>query len=164
LGREWLVQRLVNEDNASVSSSYDDWINWFGLGNGGTDGIDYLTAISPTDSDLGLSSEVPIHASDVACADYRSSWYWKHPIDSISYQQDGANNNKYLIKKITITIGTDDANDTTTDNNYLNEAALFCSDSASSHNGAQHVFSRVTFPTIVKDTFRELIFEWYIYV
>ncbi len=163
-GREWLAQRLINANNPSVPTDHNDFINWIGLGKGGTNGIDWLTAIDPTDTDIGLSSEVPIHATDTACADFRSSWYYKHHFDSIVYEQDPPNGNKYLIMKITITIGTDDANDTTTNNHYLNEAVLFVSDSSISHNGNFYPFSRITFPTIVKDTSREIIFEWYIYV
>ncbi len=162
LGREWLLNRMTETDNASISPTYTDYISWLGVGIGGT-GVDPLVPTAPTDSDTNLDTEVPIHATDTACADYRTGNYYKHPFDTILFEQDPANGNSYIIIKIITTLGTDDANNASPNNN-LSEAGLFVSQSNVSHNGDQYLFSRVTFPTIIKDTSRQIVFIWYIYL
>ncbi len=160
--REWIAERILNTNNASTSTTPAMWINWLGVGSGGAPVGDPLNPNTPVSTNTDLDTALPIHATDTNCADFDGSDYYKHPFDSIEYQQDASNNNEYLIAKITTTIGTDDANDSGSQN--LNEAGLFVSDSdAGGASGPFYLFSRVTFPTIVKDITRQLMFIWYIY-
>lgn len=161
-GREWIAERIFNTDNANISSGPTEFICWFGLGSGGAPIGDPLNPTTPTSLDTDLDTELPIHASDGNCADFRTGNYYKHPFDTVGFQQDPANSNKWLISKVTITIGTDDANGAGSQN--LNEAGLFFAASdAGGYSGTFFMFSRVTFPTLYKDDTRQLVFMWYIY-
>ena len=158
-GREWIAERIFNTENGNTSTDKDMFISWFGLGQGGAPIADPLTPDAPLSTDTGLDTEVPIHATDTNCADYRTGNYFKHPFDSVTFEQDASNNNEYLIANCTITIANDDAN-----GYNINEAGLFLSDSTTGgHSGPFYLFARVTFPTIVKDSTRQLMFVWYIY-
>lgn len=166
VGREWIASRLCNVENTNISSSSgplpEDFISWLGLGDAGTPAGDPLDPTTPVNTLTGLSNEIPINAIDTDCADFRTGppdAYYKHPFDQIEFQQDPANENNYLIIKITTTISTLDAN-----GYNLSEAALFTSNSdTGEHTGPFNIFSIVTFPTIVKDNSRQLVFYWYLY-
>jgi len=161
-GREWIAERIFAVNNTNISSDPAWWINWFGIGSGGAPVGDPLTPTSPISTNTDLDTPLPINPTDTNLADFDGSDYYKHPFDSIVYEQDAANSNKYLIAKITTTIGTDDGNGSGSQN--INEAGLFMSSSDSGgHSGPFMIFSRVTFPTIVKDITRQLMFIWYIY-
>ena len=167
-GREIIAMRLVGVNNAFITASEDDAIYWLGLGSGGATVGDPLTPIPPTNLDTDLDTEVPLHETDtVNCTDYRNSAYNKHALDSVVFEQDASNDSKYLIAKITTTIGTDDALNNVGGSDYsINEAGLFASDSDTAgigNTGPFSLFARVTFPSIVKTNTRELIFVWYIY-
>ena len=157
--REYVAERILNTNNVNTSTTPDMFISWLGVGDGGTPVGDPLNPTAPVNTDTDLSNEVPVSTTDTNCADYRSGAYWKKPIGSIEFEQDSSNNNEYLIGKLTITLGTDDAN-----GYNLSEAGLFVSSSASGgHAGPFYMFSIVTFPTIVKDSSRQLLFLWYLY-
>lgn len=159
VGREWIASRICNQNNSNISADEDEFISWFGLGVGGAPIGDPLNPTTPVNTDTGLSSEIGIHATDTNLADYRAGYYYKHPFDSIEFQQDPLNDNSWLILKITTTISNEDAN-----GHNLNEAGLFTSNSdAGEHTGPFNIFSIVTFPTIVKDDSRQLVFYWYLY-
>lgn len=162
-GREWIAERIFNVENSSTSTDKDEFISWFGIGQGGADIVnDPLTAYNPASGDTDLASEVGLGIGVDApgqYADFRSGDYFKHPFDSIVFEQDVNNNNEWLIVKITTTLNAEDAN-----GNFINEAGLFTSTSLSAgHSGPFHIFSRVTFPTLVKNSDRQLVFVWYIY-
>ncbi len=158
-GREWIASRICNLNNGNISQDEDEFISWFGLGNGGAPIGDPLNPNTPINDMTNLSNEVAIHTTDIECADYRAGSYYKHPLDSIVFQQDTLNDDKYLIIKITTTISIDHANGFN-----LNEAGLFTSNNdAGEHLGPFNIFSIVTFPTIVKDDSRQLVFYWYLY-
>lgn len=160
VGREWVASRIVNVENTNITPDEDEFISWLGLGTGGAPVGDPLNPNTPLNTDNGLSTEIGISSSDANCADLRTGLYYKHPFDSVEFQQDPSNNNQWLIIKITTTIGTDDAN-----GNNLNEAGLFTSaSSAGAYGGPFNIFSLVTFPTIVKDNTRQIMFMWYLYV
>ena len=166
LGREILAQRLVNQNNSYLSDSTngkDQFVSWLGLGDGGVNVSDPYTPIAPVISDDGLSSEVMINSTDSSCADLRvipTAGYYKKYFDSIIFETDSLNENRYLILKITTTLSVDDA-----DGEQLSEAGLFTSaSSAGGYGGQFNLFARVTFPTIIKDSSRRLIFIWYLYV
>ena len=158
-GREWLGSRIFNVQNSSISATPSEFIAWLGLGDQGTPISDPLNPTPPTNDDTGLNNDIMINATDSTDGDYRLSpvvGYYKHPIDSVVYEQDSNNSNAYLICKVTTTIGPNDAN------GYdLSEAGLF---TAVDQDGPFHIYSRVTFPTIVKDSSRILTFVWFIYV
>jgi len=158
-GREWVAERLFDTENGNTSTDKDMFISWFGLGEGGCPIADPLTPDAPQSTDTDLDTEVPIHATNTVYADFRSGNYYKHPFDSVTFEQDPSNNSEYLIANCAITIGSDDANGFN-----LNEAGLFLSTTTSGgHSGPFYLFARVTFPTIVKDSTRQLMFIWYIY-
>ena len=159
-GREWIGERLFNTDNTYVDTTADQFISWLGLGSGGCPVGDPLNPTAPSNTDTDLDTEVPINASDPTCADFRAGAYYKHPFDSVEFIQDTDNDNKYLICRVTTTIGIDDAN-----GYNLSEAGLFvCDSSAGGATGPFKLFSRITFPSIVKTSDRQLGFIWYIYV
>jgi hypothetical protein len=159
-GREWIASRLVNISNPNVTMTKEMFISWLGVGTGGAPIADPLNPISPNSADLNLLTEIPFNATSTEYADFRSAAYYKHPFDSIVFEQDVQNDNKFLILNITTTIGTDDCNGAN-----INEAALFLSTSlAPAFAGPFSIFSKITFPTIVKSDTRQLVFVWYIYV
>lgn len=167
LGRETLAQRLVNLDNAYVSQSKDEFLSWFGLGDGGVDIADPFVPIAPIITDDDLSSRIMINATDSSCADYHTvasgypeEGYYKKPFDSITFEADELNANRWLVLRIATTITANDANGA-----QLSEAGLFTSTSSGGgHSGNFSLFSKVTFPTIVKTDTRRLVFVWYLYL
>lgn len=167
LGREWLAQRIVDKNNTNVTPTNDEYINWFGLGDGGVITGDPFTPSPPVITDTDLSSRVMINATDSSAADYHTvasgypeEGYYKIPFDSIEFEQDSNNDDNWLVIKITITVGVDDAN-----GKQLSEAGLFTAASnAGGYSGNFNIFSRVTFPSIVKTSDRRIIFNWYLYV
>jgi len=160
-GREWIASRICNLENTdpSVTAMPDEFISWLGLGNGGAPVGDPLNPNTPADDIDNLSIEIPIHVSDNNCADFRGGSYYKHPLDSIEFKQDDLLDDRWLILKVTTTISVDHAN-----GYNLNEAGLFTSNTDDGgHTGPFNIFSIVTFPTIVKDDSRQLVFYWYLY-
>jgi len=165
-GREILAQRLVNQANPYITdatNAKDQYVAWLGLGDGGVAVADPYTPIAPVVSDNSLSSEVMINGTDSSCGDYKATptaGYYKKYFDSIVFEQDTLNENRYLILKIQITLTVDDAN-----GEQLSEAGLFTAASnGGGYSGDFNLFARVTFPTIIKDSSRRLIFIWYLYV
>lgn len=167
LGREWLAQRIVNVSNGSVTPDKDEFISWFGVGDGGVILGDPFTPIPPVITDTDLASRVMINATDSSAADYHvispgypEEGYYKIPFDNVEFEQDLQNDDAWLVVKITITVGIDDAN-----GNQLSEAGLYTAASSSGgYSGNFNIFSRVTFPSIVKTSDRRVIFNWYLYV
>lgn len=166
-GREQLIQRMVNFENPAVSSTKDEFLTWFGLGDGGVLPADPFDPIPPILTDTGLYSLAMINATDSSSADYHTvdpshpeEGYYKIPFDSVEFEQDSMNDDKWLVVKISTTVGVDDAN-----NYQLSEAGLYTADSSSGgYTGQFTLFSRVTFPSIIKTVDRRLIFRWFLYV
>jgi hypothetical protein len=167
LGRELLAQRLVNTENAFASPTKDEFLTWFGLGDGGVDIADPFVPVAPIISDDDLSARVMINATDSSNSDYHvvsggypEEGYYKKPFDSVTFEADVLNGNRWLILRVSVTIGANDAN-----GNNLSEAGLFCAESgAGGYSGQFSMFSKVTFPTIVKTDARRLVFVWYLYL
>ena len=161
-GREGLLQSAFRIRNTHITPLEDEFICWFGLGNGGCPPADQLNPTAPTVEDLDLFRPVMINASDATCADFRTTpveGYYKHPFDIVSFEQDPDNYNYWLIGRISTTISNEDAN-----GYNLNEAGLFsAASSAGSYLGNFSLYARVTFPTIVKTDSRQLLFVWYVY-
>lgn len=166
-GREWLLQRIMGASHSNVPSTKDEWINWFGLGTGGVLDSDPLDPVPPTLTDTDLQTRSMINATDSSAADfhvispgYPEEGFYKIPFDSVEFEQDPLNDDKWLVTKIIVTIGVDDSN-----GKQLSEAGLFTAESdAGGYSGAFHLFARVTFPSIVKTVDRRLVFSWYLYV
>ena len=160
-GREWLAERAFNTDNASVTTTPTEFISWLGLGDGGAPIGDPLNPTAPVSTDTALSNEIFINTTDTTCTDWRVSAFYKKPFDSLAFEQDAGNANKYLIAKVTTTIASADSN-----GENINEAGLFvCPSSAGGvgNTGPWDLFSRVTFSTIAKTSARQLVLIWYIY-
>jgi len=161
-GREWLISRAFNVVNANIIPQPDEYITWFGVGDGGAPIGDPLNPTSPTNLDVDLDNPVMINATDSTCADYRlipDVGYYKHPFDSLTYEQDGDNYNYWLIARVSTTLGANDANGFN-----LNEAGLYTAASdTGGYAGPFNLYARVTFPTIVKNSSRQLLFVWYVY-
>lgn len=167
VGREWIAQRIVDIANTSVPSSKDEFITWFGLGDGGVILGDPLNPTPPTLEDIALSSQIMITTVAGTVADYNTvdgthpeTGYYKMPFDSVAFEQDILNDDKWLVIKIITTVGVTYANE-----KELSEAGLFTAESSSGgYSGQFTLFSRVTFPSIVKTSDRRLIFSWFLYV
>jgi hypothetical protein len=162
-GREWLAERAFNTNNTNTTTTPSQFICWLGLGDGGCPPGDPLNPDSPTSLDTDLANEIPINPTDTNCTDWRvgESAFFKKPFDSIVFEQDAGNSNKWLISKVTITIASADSN-----GENINEAGLFvCASSAGGvgNVGPWAIAARCTFPTIVKTVARQLMFLWYIY-
>ena len=166
-GREWLAQRIVDRNNSNVTSTKDEYINWFGLGDGGVIPGDPFNPMPPIINETELKSRIMINATDSSAADYHAvspgypeEGYYKIPFDTITFEQDAQNDDAWLVIKITVTVGIDDAN-----GKQLSEAGLFTAESnMGGYSGNFSIFSRVTFPSIVKTADRRLIFNWFLYV
>lgn len=163
-GREWVAERLFNTDNIDTTSDQTMFICWFGVGTGGTGG-DPLVPVNPSSTDTELNNEAAItnDSTSSTYADYRLGYWYKHPFDSLQFEQDPNNDNRYLVVKVTTTLTNAECN--FVGHNQLSEAGLFCN--ASSAGGASGIFTlfaRVTFSTIEKNNLRSIVFTWYIYV
>ena len=155
-------------------------IQWFGVGDGGVNPADPLDPTPPIITDEYLYSPVmisdstsalyadPHTAGEVRPADgyvYPSTGFYKkifdqEPTNQIEFLTDILNDDKYLVIKITTTIGVNDAN-----GQQLSEAGLFSAESATGgYAGQFSIFARVTYPTLIKTSERRLIFVWYLYV
>lgn len=167
-GREMLAQALVGINNSNVTTSNENhFVTWFGLGTGGVDPADPLDPVAPIITEDELNELVMINATDasnadyhVAGGDYPETGYYKKPFDNVEFEPDILNDNRWLVIKITTTVGPDDAN-----GYNLSEAGLYSAASSSPGYGGQFaLFARVTYPTIVKTDSRRISFIWYLYV
>lgn len=153
--REIILQRMVNRNRVTNSGEKDLFINWISIGSGGALVTDPLNPIAPTLFDTGLVNQIVIDATNTS---YTSSGKLK-PFDAIDILQDEANDDRYLIAKITTTIARSEANV-----NDINEAALWLTNSSDPVNATLNkLFSRVTFSTVRKDDNRELVLVWYLF-
>jgi hypothetical protein len=175
-GREILAQRLVNLENTNVTGTKDEYISWFGLGDGGVRPADPLDPTPPITTDEYLYSPIPVSdATGSVYADFHTagdttpaggsypatgSYVKRFDTNGIEFSQDVLNDSKYLVIQITTTIGVSDAN-----GYQLSEAGLFTAESnVGGYSGNFTLFARVTFPSLIKTVDRRLIFVWYLYV
>ena len=159
VGRELIAQHLVHLNNPSSSTDREEALYWLGVGSGGTSVGDPFNPNPPISSDEDLYESLPISTIDVSCGDLRSGEYYKKPIEAIEFQQDPYNDNAWIILQTTSRISVSDCLGLN-----ISEAGLFSSvDNAPGATGPFHLFSRVTFPTMVKTETRQLLFIWYIY-
>lgn len=167
LGREMLAQRLVDTENSLATPTKDEFVSWFGVGDGGVNPADPLDPTPPINSDSDLYSHVMISDTTSSYGDYHvaggsypKTGYYKKQFNTIEFEQDVLNDDKWLVIKIQTTIGVNDAN-----GEQLSEAGLFSSESRlAGYGGPFNLFARVTFPSLIKTSERRLIFEWYLYV
>lgn len=161
-GRETISQAILDTNNSSVPSSKEEHLYWLGLGDGGVDPSDPFNPSPPASTDTELDSKVPISATDTTCGDLDGGWYYKIPFDSVEFEQDSSNDDFWLIAKVTTTIKSGYAN-----GYQLSEAGMYTalSNAPGYSPGSSnfHLFSKVTFPALVKTISRQLIFEWYLY-
>lgn len=166
-GRELLAQRLVYADSGAAPGK-DEFLGWFGVGEGGVRPADPLDPTPPANIDVELSSLVPISSISgssygdyhVAGGIYPQTGHYKKLFDAIEFERDIYNDNTLLVIKTVTTIATDDAN-----GQQLSEAGLYSGVVRTpGFAGPFHLFGRVTFPSIIKSDDRRLIFIWYIYL
>lgn len=169
-GRESLAQFLVKLDNTNLAVDQQaryHYLCWFGLGDGGALPADPFVPVPPANENDDLESNVMILASSSIAADfhtaggvYPETGYYKIPFDQITFESDPYNDNRYFVLKIETTVDVSYVND-----KELSEAGLFTATSGTpGHAGTFLLFARVTFPTILKDENRRLLFTWYLYV
>jgi len=167
-GREWVAQRLMNKNHSNVTSTKDEFLSWFGLGSGGVILGDPLNPQPPILTDTELGQLEMINATDSSAADYHvvslptypETGFYKIPFDSLDFEQDTLNDDKWLVIKIITTVGIDDAN-----GKQLSEAGLYTAESTiGGYTGNFTLFARVTYPSIVKTSDRRLIYTWFLYV
>jgi len=171
-GREMVAQRIFDVENATAQAldatfpKKDEFLYWMGFGSGGVNPADPLVPTPPTLTDTELNSLVMISATDSSAADYHvvdathpKKGYYKYPFDGVEFERDFNNEDKWLIGKITTTLGTALAN-----GSQISEAGLYSAASRSGgYNGQFTLFARVTFPTIIKTVDRRIVFIWYIF-
>ncbi len=166
-GREWLAQKMMNFENVHTVSTQHEFLSWFGLGTGGVIPGDPFNPSPPVLTNDNLTTPCMITATDSSAGDYNivdvdhpEEGYYKIPFDSIEFEQDPLNDDRWLVVKVTTTVGVGYGND-----KQLSEAALYTAESdVGGYNGNFTMFSRVTFPSLVKTTDRRLIFSWFLYV
>ena len=102
LGREMLAQRLVNVNNPSVTPTKDEWVQWFGVGDGGVRPADPLDPVPPVIDDDYIYSPVMLTTTASATyADfntagdpsqaggtYPSTGYYKKAFDEVEFEGD----------------------------------------------------------------------------
>jgi hypothetical protein len=169
LGREHLAQRLLNYQNSNIDPDKDCFLAWMGYGNGGVDESDPLNPLPTSSTETDLSNEIPVISSadstSVGYGDLRVGYYYKKRFESIEFEQDSANNNSWLIIKLTSLMTSDECN-----GYQISEAALF--NAASRADGYSpgangfHLYAKLKFPPISKiaSISRTLTFTWYIYM
>ena len=167
-GREHLAQRLLNIQNSNISIDKDCFLGWIGFGDGGVDLADPLNPLPVSSLDTGLTNEIPFSSvNSTGYGDLRSGYYYKKNIEDgqIDFEQDSANDNKWLIAKITRTLEISECN-----GYQISEAALF--NAASKSTGYSpgedsfFLYAKITFPPITKIVAinRSITFVWYIYM
>jgi hypothetical protein len=188
-------KNTVDEENnpplQPVAGNKDHFLCWFGLGQGAADtqcspgSGDVFAPEPPTNEDTELACPIVMGDTTASYGDYHvindpgypggvcqgtgglypATGYYKHPLDTISFQQDNLNDNKWIVIKIVTTIGVADANGTSSTGQAINEAGLYTAESsAPGYGGPFALFARVTFPTLLKDSTRRLQFAWYLFV
>lgn len=165
LGREWLISRAFNLDNTSILPTANQFVGWFGIGDGGCYSYDPLDPIPPTNLDSDLNNKIPFNDNDATYGEHLDSTsvldvgYYKKKIDTIEYLQDLDNNDKFLIARTTNIIGINDGNGRT-----VSEAALYVAESlADGLDGPFYMYSKITFPTLVKSSTRHIVLIWYLF-
>jgi len=157
--RELIAQKIINRNNPNTITDVNENLCWFGVGKGGANPGDPFNPSPPLNSDINLYEDVPISPTDATCADFHDGFFYKAPIDDITFEVDPVNEGAWLILRTTTILGLDRAL-----GEEINEAGLFTALSdVSGYGGPFHLFARITFPTLVKTNNRELIFIWYIY-
>jgi len=174
-----------------VAGNKDMWVNWFGLGQGAADtecnpgSGDVFAPEPPTNEDTELACPIMINVSDASCADYHilgdpgypggdcqgtgglypTTGNYKHPLSDISFEKDSLNDNRWIVIRISVIVGIDDANGSLTAGQAINEAGLYTAASdVGAYSGDFALFARVTFPTLLKNSSRRLQFVWFLFV
>jgi len=170
-----------------MAGNKDHFLCWFGIGSGaastecypGTG--DVFAPEPPTNEDIELKCPEMISNSDPTYADYHikneagypgicrsvypETGHYKKPFSTVSFEQDTLNDNKWIVIRIGVNITSQDGNGTDPKGQAINEAGLYTADSNyGGHDGPFALFARVTFPTLLKDDTRRLMFAWYLFL
>ena len=153
--REVILQRMLNYNRVTGTNDRNLFVSWLSVGTGGALTTDPLNPVAPKLNDTGLYEEIVLDSNNNTYTDSGK----KKPFDTIEIQQDNANDNRYLVGKITTTLLRTEGN-----GHDLSEAALWLTNTTDPNSVTDvKLFSRVTFSTIRKDSNRELILVWYLF-
>lgn len=178
-------------DTEPFTDMKDRFIGFLGIGSGGADTVSILQPNKPNATDYELISHGDVTGLSPTGARYatiNSRTYHLFDDDYPQFLVDdeiGNNsdirslmdqNNKvssyerdsYLVAKVRTTLSAGEANGVTGAQN-INECGLFLTPSTSisgwgSYTKHLDLFARTTFPTIVKNSTRELVFSWYVFL
>jgi len=158
-GREIIAQRSFNVQNENLIATPSYFIGWLGVGDGGANISDPFDPVSPENGNIELANEISLSTSSTSYGDLRTGNYYKKQIDSVTYEQDPYNDNKWLIAKVQATLNALDCIDS-----QINELGLFMATSLlAGHSGPFFLFARVTMATIVKEAGRQFIISWHLF-
>jgi hypothetical protein len=159
-GRAWLLPMLFNIANPSISTGLGLGIYWISFGSGGAPSNNLFSPIPPSSTDTSITT-VTINANDTNLANSGTMM----PVNnssyssSVTYQQDPNLGNQYLIAQVSALLSQTQAN-----NNYINEAALWISNSNNASSATTFaMFAHVTFPSLYKTSSIQLVFNWYVH-
>lgn len=165
VGRKWLMQRAIG---ASINAdSQNDWfIQWFGIGNGGTNASDPLNPLYTSDTKTDLSSPIKIYNSYSNGYTYSDNGYKKtfkkYNGNNAQMKFDTTTNEVIALFHLVV-----DYNDCPYEAPKLgvsiNELALYASPSENSSEENFIMFSRYCMPTKYKSNSDKLSFLWYLY-
>lgn len=167
-GRKWVMQKVFNQILTGGNSLHlNSFISWIGLGTDGATSNLFIP-LAPSLTDASLGNQATINNKPATDCVLNGTL---HPLDSVTFEEDGSNDNEFLIASIIATIGEDDANGPaggTSSSDYydINEAGLYISNSTdpgSIDPASVDLFARVTFSTIRKFSERQLVFNWLVY-
>jgi len=160
VGRELLIQKLFGVRNVNVPTLVGENLYWLEVGQGGAPSGNPFNPTPPDLTDTSLADRVPLsNTQDNTLTDLSGGFYYKRHINSFDYQADPNNNSAYVIALVQASL---------TENHAIgysiNEAALYTSENDDVNNpGHFSMYSRITFPTILKTDTNRITFYWYLY-
>jgi len=157
-GREWVLPRIFAVDNTNLAVLNTQYVSWISFGDGAATSTDPFNPTAPTSNDTAIS-EIVIDSADTGL--YQGK---KVPLNvqtygtNITYSEDINLDNKYLLAQVNCILNPTQAN-----NQLINEAALWISESNDPTTATSFtMFSHVTFPTF-KKTNLEYTINWFIH-
>ncbi len=178
-------------DTEPFTNMKDRYISFLAIGSGGADSVSILQPNKPNATDYELVSHGDVTGLSPTGARYATINGRTYHLFDDDYPQflvdDEIGNNtdvrslmdqnnkvssyerdSYLVAKVKVTLSAGEANGVTGAQN-INECGLFLAPNNSlsgwgSYTKHLDLFARTTFPTIVKNSTRELVFSWFIFL
>ena len=157
-GREALLPILLRVPNEEITPQPNWGLWWWALGSGGVlDPTDPATRVLPSPFDTQLGNHLALFDPTVPGTTPDGKY---RQITNVTYLKDSVNGNFYLIAVLSLRIGKNEFNGVN-----ISEAGLFLSNSTIPDSAIRYtLFSRVTFPAILKQDTFSLLLSWYLYV